>query len=628
MHKQHSRVFSYDAFPKPLRDSIDKMIDTSRYEYFCEGVYECQRGIMSSGGSKFDAGLLGPFDPPPWCDPTMTLACPDLTSYPLPTPDWQWVSPHWMIDFEKDVDKDGWEYAGWFGRNASWHSVPQPMRSFVRRRKWLRICRRKIESPTSFSPTRNHSGSFSSTNSVATKVGGDVNHDNGQAGDAAGTQPNPADLQSQDTMVRPQAPEHLGDPDNSEDHEMRQQIPVDLTCKVYRKRSHMRKLKDKIHDVGASVSNRIHRSNTIGGMSSRNRRELSASEMPRLQFEDSSRTSTMTDLEGMPLPFYARNIPRAMSIAYPNNAPQVRQYHSEMPRIREGVSSRSMHENIFPCNDHKDAQRLYEKIQEDPHGDQSQQVPRNSSFRPAIKTNDINFKKPIDIELIKTITPPLLEIIKNLPQDRERLAFIEEALSRNGYPTMAVWYGATEIYNDYLEYGVNRVAFVRLLLLSSKKMSPHMLDLCARQAINGKDTAGRRHTESNGTSHDKALEKITVHNANEAKKRASHSPEPSKSRNMPTANDEAAEKLGEPETPKFLDPSKPTQTAPLPNIKSKMRNKLLAPPTLHRRSNSLNPTSEASCKWSPQAVWKIIIRPLVENDTSIFYSDLKCVILQ
>ncbi|KAI8319453.1 hypothetical protein GQ54DRAFT_241243, partial [Martensiomyces pterosporus] len=52
--------------------------DDQRYEYACDAVFECQRG-------------LHPMDPPPWCDATMKLTLANVHSYQLPDPSWQWV---------------------------------------------------------------------------------------------------------------------------------------------------------------------------------------------------------------------------------------------------------------------------------------------------------------------------------------------------------------------------------------------------------------------------------------------------------------------------------------------------------------------------------------------------------
>ncbi|KAJ2332141.1 hypothetical protein GGH92_009018, partial [Coemansia sp. RSA 2673] len=81
-------------------------------------------------------------DPPPWCDARMELTLPNVHSFQLPDPSWQWVSPRWLIDMTQDVDEDGWQYASRFSASATWHGRHSAANSFVRRRRWLRLRRR------------------------------------------------------------------------------------------------------------------------------------------------------------------------------------------------------------------------------------------------------------------------------------------------------------------------------------------------------------------------------------------------------------------------------------------------------------------------------------------------------
>ncbi|KAJ1769434.1 hypothetical protein LPJ74_004040 [Coemansia sp. RSA 1843] len=105
-----------------------RILDDVKFEYSCDVLYECQRG-------------LHPMDPPPWCDSSMKLTLPNVHSFQLPDPSWQWVSPRWLIDMTLDVDDDGWQYSSRFGQPV-WHGRHSATRSFVRRRRWLRLRRR------------------------------------------------------------------------------------------------------------------------------------------------------------------------------------------------------------------------------------------------------------------------------------------------------------------------------------------------------------------------------------------------------------------------------------------------------------------------------------------------------
>ncbi|KAJ1949133.1 hypothetical protein FBU59_001280 [Linderina macrospora] len=88
-------------------------------------------------------------DPPPWSDGAMKLTVPNVHSFQLPDPSWSWVSPRWLIDMTTDVDEDGWQYATRFAARSRWRGRHSAAKSFVRRRRWVRLRRRvRMSNPT------------------------------------------------------------------------------------------------------------------------------------------------------------------------------------------------------------------------------------------------------------------------------------------------------------------------------------------------------------------------------------------------------------------------------------------------------------------------------------------------
>ncbi|KAJ8657192.1 hypothetical protein O0I10_007008 [Lichtheimia ornata] len=111
-----------------------------REEYVYDILYECQRGSWVVG---YSSKTLLQFDPNPWCDADMQYTPMDTTTYQLPDPTWQWVTKEWMVDMSGDVDEAGWQYALKF-HGAVWHGNYKHFRSFVRRRRWIRLRRRLV----------------------------------------------------------------------------------------------------------------------------------------------------------------------------------------------------------------------------------------------------------------------------------------------------------------------------------------------------------------------------------------------------------------------------------------------------------------------------------------------------
>ncbi|CAO3643888.1 unnamed protein product [Mucor hiemalis] len=128
-----SQRFSITLPPLPPHDP-----KTDEYAY--NVLYECQRGSLAVG---YSSKTLLQFDPNPWCDADMRFTPMDIENYQLPDPTWEWISKDWMIDMTEDVDEAGWQYALKF-HGASWHGNYKHFRSFVRRRRWIRLRHRSI----------------------------------------------------------------------------------------------------------------------------------------------------------------------------------------------------------------------------------------------------------------------------------------------------------------------------------------------------------------------------------------------------------------------------------------------------------------------------------------------------
>lgn len=164
-------------------------------------LIENQRGIFLGKTPYFSANSLLNFDPKPWITGwTGGESITDVTNTTAPV-GWHWTWDQWRVDmgtfvidagsdrsgrtvfFDGDVDRDGWQYAGWFGfsrmahwfrvrkgkpdpsliagrnqeddirqvqssfnrrktklvfRNTRWHGTHPFFHSFVRRRWWIR----------------------------------------------------------------------------------------------------------------------------------------------------------------------------------------------------------------------------------------------------------------------------------------------------------------------------------------------------------------------------------------------------------------------------------------------------------------------------------------------------------
>ncbi|ORY90814.1 hypothetical protein BCR35DRAFT_299402 [Leucosporidium creatinivorum] len=100
-------------------------------------LYEHQRGLVVFGLPKFASAALTQIDPAAWTDAHLENSPFTRHDHPLPTPFWHWIDREWMVDMDGDTDEQGWSYAVRFG-SRHWRGQPDILRSFVRRRRWIR----------------------------------------------------------------------------------------------------------------------------------------------------------------------------------------------------------------------------------------------------------------------------------------------------------------------------------------------------------------------------------------------------------------------------------------------------------------------------------------------------------
>ncbi|CAO1638087.1 unnamed protein product [Parajaminaea phylloscopi] len=86
-----------------------------KYEW--DVLYENQRGLLFFGIPKFSARTLMQWDPSPWTNGRFENSPYNIVNAQLPDPNWEWVYPEFLIDMSADVDEQGWQYSGNFGRN-------------------------------------------------------------------------------------------------------------------------------------------------------------------------------------------------------------------------------------------------------------------------------------------------------------------------------------------------------------------------------------------------------------------------------------------------------------------------------------------------------------------------------
>ncbi|KAI7508765.1 hypothetical protein KC347_g5862 [Hortaea werneckii] len=110
-------------------------------------LYENERGAFFFGVPVYSAGSLLPSDPRPWQNGEFRTSPVDIRNAQVPDPSWEWAWKSWYVDMSRDVDEEGWEYSLSFPSrlwgNWGWHGNHPWFHSFVRRRRWLRLRRRK-----------------------------------------------------------------------------------------------------------------------------------------------------------------------------------------------------------------------------------------------------------------------------------------------------------------------------------------------------------------------------------------------------------------------------------------------------------------------------------------------------
>ena len=100
-------------------------IDARKEKFEFDVLYENQRGLLVFGIPKFSPRTLFQWDPSPWTSADNKKSPYNVANAQLPDPSWEWVYPEWLIDMTGDTDEAGWQYSGNFGRRF-WPQVHFP----------------------------------------------------------------------------------------------------------------------------------------------------------------------------------------------------------------------------------------------------------------------------------------------------------------------------------------------------------------------------------------------------------------------------------------------------------------------------------------------------------------------
>ncbi|KAG1458182.1 hypothetical protein G6F55_005493 [Rhizopus delemar] len=140
----------------PSPPPVDKKRADQLDRYYRFVIIEHQRSWLGKWTT-----LLLPTERPEWSDEYLQKV-PSIHSFILPPStirarennesiktSWQWATQDWQIDYNRNVDKDGWEYGTWDWK--SWASK-SGLDIFTRRRYWIRNARLEQQSICSSQP--------------------------------------------------------------------------------------------------------------------------------------------------------------------------------------------------------------------------------------------------------------------------------------------------------------------------------------------------------------------------------------------------------------------------------------------------------------------------------------------